>query len=120
MSDFLLSVIIPVYNEEKNIEPLLERLLPILDKYQYELFFIDDGSTDNAFSVIKQQSTNHKHIKAARFMRNFGHQMALSYGYEMAKGDCVISLDADLQDPPEIIPEMIAKWQKSTDIVYAR
>ncbi len=120
MSEPLISLVIPVYNEEHNLDPLLDRLLPILENVKYELVFIDDGSTDNTFTKLKELSKENRHIKAVRLMRNFGHQMALSCGYSLAKGSAVISLDADLQDPPEAIPEMIEKWNKGADIVYAR
>ena len=120
MNNFLLSIIVPVYNEEKNILPLLKRLLPIIKKYSYEIIFVDDGSTDKTTSEIKKQIEKNNSLKLIGFYRNFGHQMALSAGYENAKGDCIISLDADLQDPPEIIPEMIEKWQSGFKIVYAK
>ncbi|MBI2051603.1 glycosyltransferase family 2 protein [Candidatus Roizmanbacteria bacterium] len=120
MKDFLLSVIIPVYNEEKNIAPLLRRLLPVLEKYRHEILFIDDGSSDKTASEIKRFISKNSAIKLVRFLRNFGHQMALSAGYQLAQGDCVVSLDADLQDPPEVIPKMVEKWQKGMQIVYAK
>lgn len=117
--DFLLSVIIPVYNEDQNISPLLEKLLPIVKKYSYEIIFIDDGSTDNTVREIKK-FTKDPAIKLVSFNRNFGHQMALACGYQIARGDAVISMDADLQDPPEIIPDMVQKWQKGAMVVYAQ
>ncbi|VVA43299.1 putative enzyme [Candidatus Roizmanbacteria bacterium] len=117
---FLLSVIIPVFNEEQNIDPLLKRLIPILKNYQYEIIFVDDGSKDKTSSIIKKQLVKNKDIKLISFYRNFGHQMALVAGYEVAHGDCVITIDADLQDPPEIIPQMIEKWQSGAKIVYAK
>jgi len=120
MKEFLLTVVIPVYNEEKNIDPLLKRLLPIVKNYNYEIIFVNDGSKDNTVEVIKKKAKDNKNIKLASFLRNFGHQQALSAGYQFAKGDCVISLDADLQDPPEIIPKMIGKWEKGMKIVYAK
>lgn len=120
MNNFLLSIIIPVFNEEKNITPLIKILLPILKNYQYELIFIDDGSIDKTVEEIKKYSSKNKNIKLISFTRNFGHQMALTAGYQFAKGDCVVSLDADLQDPPQIIPQMIEKWQKGAKIVYAK
>ena len=120
MNNFLVSVIIPVFNEEQNIEPLVKRLLPVVKDLNYEIIFVDDGSKDKTLSVIKKQSAKNKNIKLISFYRNFGHQMALTAGYEISKGDCVITIDADLQDPPEIIPEMIEKWQKGTKIVYAK
>ncbi len=116
---FLLSIIIPVYNEEKNISPLLERLLPIVKQHNYEILFINDGSTDSTTEEILKHTKNNS-VKYIEFNRNFGHQMALSCGYSMAKGDTVISMDADLQDPPEVIGEMITKWQDGSLIVYAQ
>lgn len=120
MNNFLLSVIVPVFNEEQNIDPLIKRLIPVLKDSPYEIIFVDDGSIDKTPLIIKKQSTKNKNIKLISFYRNFGHQMALVAGYEIAKGDCVITIDADLQDPPEIIPQMIEKWQKGAKIVYAK
>jgi len=117
---FLISVIIPVHNEEKNIQPLLSRLNPVLKKYSHELLFVDDGSSDQTLQLLKQEAKKNPHLKILAFNRNFGHQTALSCGYEHAKGDCVITIDADLQDPPEIIEQMIKEWQKGYDIVYAK
>lgn len=120
MSDLLVSVIVPVFNEEQNIEPLIKRLIPILKDSPYEIIFVDDGSKDRTTSIVKKHSEKNKNIKLISFYRNFGHQMALTAGYEVARGDCAITIDADLQDPPEIIPQMIEKWQKGAKIVYAR
>lgn len=119
-NNFLLSVIIPVYNEENNIKPLLTRLIAAVKKYRYEVIFIDDGSRDKTTKLLKIEAKKNKNIKLISFYRNFGHQMALTCGYETAKGDAVVSLDADLQDPPEIIPKMIEKWQDGAKIVYAK
>ncbi len=118
--DFLLSIIVPVYNEDKNILPLLNRLIPVVKKYSYEILFISDGSTDNTEKVIKNEAKKNKNIKLISFQRNFGHQMALTCGYQYTQGDAIISIDADLQDPPEIIPQMISQWQKGSKIVYAK
>lgn len=115
-----LSVIIPVFNEEKNIAPLLQRLLPVVKKYPYEIIFISDGSTDKTEELIKKEGEKNKNIKLISFARNFGHQIALTCGYQYAKGQIVVSMDADLQDPPEIIDEMIEKWKKGAKIVYAK
>lgn len=120
MSKFTVSIVIPVYNEEKNIEPLLERLLPVLKKYSYDIIFVNDGSHDNTSEILEKLCAKNKDIKLINFYRNFGHQVALSCGYEYATGDCVVSIDADLQDTPEIIDEMIAKWQDGAMIVYAK
>jgi len=120
MDTFLLSIIIPVYNEENNISPLLNRLIPIIEKYDYEVIFVSDGSTDKTAEYINTFAKTNKRIKFVGFYRNFGHQMALTCGYRQTKGDCVITIDADLQDPPEIIHEMIEKWKKGTKVVYAK
>src|SRR3989338_4980268 len=120
MNNFLLSIIIPVFNEEQNIEPLLKRLIPILKNYQYEIIFVDDGSKDKTPEMVKKQVKKNNRIKLISFYRNFGHQMALTAGYEVCKGDCVMTINADLQDPPEIIPQMIEKWQAGAKIIYAK
>lgn len=120
MSDFLLSIIIPVYNEENNIAPLLDRLIPVIEKYDYEIIFVSDGSTDETANKVNSFAHSNKRVKLVSFYRNFGHQMALTCGYRFAKGDCVITIDADLQDPPEIIHEMIEKWKKGIKVVYAK
>ena len=112
-----ISVIVPVFNEEQNIEPLAKKITHVLKPYsQYELIFIDDNTPNNVQNLAKANAN----IKLVSFVRNLGHQMALSAGYQHAKGDCVISLDADMQDPPELIPELIASWRKGVKIVYAK
>ncbi len=120
MQTFLLSVIIPVFNEEKNITPLLDRLVPLLTQYNYEIIFVDDGSKDQTSHEIKKAIEKNNRIRYASFYRNFGHQMALTYGYRSSKGDCVVTIDADLQDPPEIIHEMVEKWHNGAKVVYAK
>ncbi|OGK46776.1 hypothetical protein A3A93_03970 [Candidatus Roizmanbacteria bacterium RIFCSPLOWO2_01_FULL_38_12] len=117
---FLLSIIIPVYNEKNNIDLLIDRIVTTIARYNYELIFVDDGSTDNTLSVIKSHAQKNHRIKLISFNRNFGHQMALTAGYRFCKGDSAVTIDADMQDPPEIIPEMIEKWQAGAKIVYAK
>ena len=120
MNDPFISVVIPIFNEEKNINPLLQRLIPIVNKSRYEIIFVSDGSTDQSETIVKKAAEKNKNIKLVAFQRNFGHQMALTCGYQMAKGDVVLSIDADLQDPPEIIAKMINEWQRGAKIVYAQ
>lgn len=120
MQSFVVSIVIPVYNEEDSIQPLMLALQPILAKYQYEILFINDGSRDGTVVQIEQYCQKDPRVKLITLSRNFGHQYALSAGYQYATGDCVISMDADLQDPPDIIPEMISKWQDGARIVYAQ
>lgn len=117
--NFLLSVIIPVYNESGNIKALLARLMPTVEKYKYEILFVNDGSADNTVPEIKAECKKNPAIKLISFTRNFGHQNALSAGYQYVKGHCVVTIDADLQDPPELIDKMISAWQKGFEIVYA-
>ncbi|HLL61129.1 MAG TPA: glycosyltransferase family 2 protein [Candidatus Nitrosocosmicus sp.] len=118
--DFLLSIIIPVYNEEDGIDPLMSRIIPVLNAYNYELIFVDDGSKDKTFQKLKGYTSKNDRIKVISFVRNFGHQMALSAGYAQAKGDAVVSIDADLQDPPELITQMVEEWQKGYQVIYAQ
>lgn len=120
MNDFLISIVIPIYNEKDNIHPLLKVLLPIIETYPYEILFINDGSWDGTPEVIREISKKNQNIKLVSFNRNFGHQIALMAGYSFAKGDAIISMDADLQDPPSTIPKMIAKWEQGAKIVYAK
>lgn len=119
MKDRLVSVIIPVFNEEHNIQPLVDHLSQALSSYTYEVIFVDDGSTDHTEKEVKKFAKR-KEIKYIGLQRNFGHQMALACGYYHAAGDCIISMDADLQDPPEMLPDMIALWEKGSMIVYAQ
>ncbi len=117
--DFLLSVIVPVYNESGNVSALLSRLIPVLSPYQYELIFVDDGSHDDTVKDIRHACDDNSSVKLISLTRNFGHQYALSAGYRFAKGDCVVTIDADLQDPPELIDKMVTQWKDGSQIVYA-
>lgn len=120
MDTFLLSVVVPVFNEQDNVRPLLKELVSCLKNYAFEIIFVDDGSKDKTLEIIKNEAKKNPSIKLIAFQRNFGHQMALTAGYQDAKGDCVITLDADLQDPPNIIDKMVVKWQNGAKIVYAK
>ena len=120
MDNFLISIIVPIYNEEKNIIPLIRRLTKAVNQYQHEIIFINDGSTDKSPQILKKIAQENKQVKLVSFNRNFGHQASLTCGYSFSKGNCAISIDADLQDPPEIIPQMIEKWRKGAEIVYAK
>lgn len=118
-NEFKVSVIVPVYNEEGCIGDLSARTIEVIRKYSdYELLFIDDGSKDSTLSIIKKLHSDNNRIKYLSFSRNFGHQNALRAGTQFATGDCIISLDGDLQHPPELIPDLIEKWKEGYDIVY--
>jgi dolichol-phosphate mannosyltransferase len=117
--DFKISFVIPANNEEGNLKPLTEQLLSIMaNNIRFEIIFVDDGSTDNTLSVIKELQLKNHRIHFISLSRNFGHQNALKSGIDLSTGDCVISMDADLQHPPDLISEMIGLWQKGNDIVY--
>ncbi len=118
--DIRISFVIPAKNEEGNLKPLTDQLLGIINdnNFRYEIIFVDDGSTDNTLQVIKELQSKNDRIHFISLSRNFGHQNALKSGIDHSTGDCVISMDADLQHPVSLIVEMIALWQKGNDIVY--
>jgi dolichol-phosphate mannosyltransferase len=119
MRDFRVSVVSPSYNEETNVSILAEKLHFVLQNYpHYELIYVDDGSSDRTLEQLKELHSQDSRIKYISFSRNFGHQNALRAGLDRAQGDCVISIDADMQHPPELIPQMISRWQEGYDIVY--
>lgn len=121
MSKKSISIIVPVFNEEKNILAISNKLVKILEslqkKYAYEIIFIDDGSTDKSMEILEKLTNHNKNIKYIQFTRNFGKEIALSAGIHKAKGDLAIMIDADLQHPPELISQFIQKWQGGADIV---
>lgn len=119
MNDFLISVVVPCYNEAENIPVLINRLQHTLAAYSFEIILINDGSTDTTQQEIEIASELNMRISFLSFSRNFGHQAALKAGIDHARGECIVTLDADMQKPPEIIPEMITLWQKGNDIVTA-
>lgn len=112
------SIVVPVYNEEANIAVLTERLEKVLTGYRYEIFFVDDGSRDGTLEKIKTLSNSNSHLHYLSLSRNFGHQNALKAGLDHASGDCVITMDGDLQHPPELIPRMLEKWWEGFEVVY--
>jgi len=119
MDNFKVSVIIPVFNEAANIPLLTERLIEVLKKYNtYEILYIDDGSIDDTYNVIKDINAINQSVRFVSFSRNFGHQSALKAGLDYADGDCVISMDGDMQHPPALIDKMIDKWKEGYEIVY--
>jgi len=119
LKNMLISIIIPVLNEEKNIPILYDRLKKSLAGFKYEIIFVNDGSWDQSQAIINSLNQKDTNLKLINLSRNFGHQIAISCGIDYAQGDAAIIIDADLQDPPEIIPSMIKKWQEGFDVVYA-
>ncbi|HEX2723483.1 MAG TPA: glycosyltransferase family 2 protein [Gemmatimonadaceae bacterium] len=118
----LLSVVVPVYNEQEVIEALHSRLLQVLapSVSSFEVVFVNDGSRDSTPQMLDQISRSDPRFKAIHFSRNFGHQAAVTAGLHSASGQAVVVIDADLQDPPELIPQMLAKWEEGFEVVYAQ
>lgn len=118
----MISVVIPIYNEEKNIPLLFERLKNALENtgQSFELIYVNDGSKDQSIAVIKGLAKDHSFVKFINFSRNFGHQIAVSAGLDLCRGTEVVIIDADGQDPPELIPELYKKLNEGFEIVYAK
>ncbi|MBN1545206.1 MAG: glycosyltransferase family 2 protein [Syntrophaceae bacterium] len=117
----LLSVIVPVFNEEKVLTALYERTYPILSSItdNFEIIFVNDGSTDNSLDKIRTLCSDDNRVKLIDLSRNFGKEVAMSAGLDFCRGEAVVIIDADLQDPPELIPSMVEKWREGFDVVYA-
>lgn len=117
-----ISIVVPLFNEQDNINVLYKELLPVLHGFDmsYEIIFVDDGSTDNSWEIINGLHASDLSVKGINFSRNFGHQSALRAGINFAQGDCIICMDADLQHPPAVINEMVAKWSEGYTIVYTQ
>ena len=121
----LISIVVPCFNEQEVFVETNRRLkavmsqLPI-EQYQYEIIYVNDGSTDQTLSLIKQALSEDKHLKCLSFSRNFGHQIAITAGLDACKGDAAVVIDADLQDPPSVILEMISLWEKGYDVVFGK
>ena len=115
------SVVLPIYNEENTLQELFRRLDKVMGELgePYEVICVDDGSIDRSFEILKRTAMKNPEYKVIKFSRNFGHQPALTAGLDVSRGEAVIMLDSDLQDPPEFIPELIAKWKEGYDVVYA-
>lgn len=116
-----LTLVVPILNEGVNLEPLLARTLPALRQtsLRFEILFVDDGSTDDTAQKITTLAADHPEIRLRRLSRNFGHQAALVAGLECARGEAVITMDGDLQHPPELIPDLVARWRTGLQVVQA-
>jgi len=115
------SIIAPIFNEKENLPELHRRVSEVMKQTRktWELVLVDDGSTDGSTEMIRELAKKDKHIRPVIFARNFGHQIAITAGWDYARGDAVVIIDADLQDPPELILEMVKKWQEGYEVVYA-
>ena len=116
-----ISIVIPAYNEEGNLMPVYQRIKSVFEKmqgYSFEIIFVNDGSRDNTQSRLEEMALDFPEIKYIEFSRNFGHQPAVKAGMDYADGNAIISMDGDLQHPPELIPQMVQKWEQGYNIVY--
>ncbi|MBR2704768.1 MAG: glycosyltransferase [Clostridia bacterium] len=118
-----ISVIIPMFNEQEVVDECYKRLnsiLKSLEEYDYEMVIINDGSKDNTYNMISKIAQVDKKVKVLSFSRNFGHQAAVTAGLKYSTGDAVLIIDADLQDPPELIPDMLKLWEQGYDVIYGK
>ena len=118
-----ISIIIPAYNEELVIQECYKRFTNVfanLEKYDHEIIFINDGSKDNTFELLKQIAEKDPKVKIISFSRNFGHQAAVTAGLKEVTGDVIVIIDADLQDPPELIPDMLKLWEEGNQVIYGK
>ncbi|MHC1739990.1 MAG: glycosyltransferase family 2 protein [Anaerolineaceae bacterium] len=117
----IFSVIVPVFNETSCLDELYRRVKMVMEqtKDTWELVLVDDGSTDGSTEMIRELAKADKHVRPVIFARNYGHQLAVTAGMDYSRGDAIIVIDADLQDPPEVMLELIAKWREGYEVVYA-
>lgn len=122
MEKKLLSIVVPVYNEQEVINETYKRLTTVFKDYfmNVEYIFINDGSRDNTYSKLSEIAQANPEVRVINFARNFGHQIAITAGMDYAKGDAIVIIDADLQDPPEVILDMVKKWQEGYEVVYGK
>lgn len=122
MLDKLISIIVPMYFEEEVAQECYNRLTKVMEesRLNYEIVFVNDGSTDKTLPILKEIALKDERAKVISFSRNFGHQNAVTAGIFTATGDALVIIDADLQDPPELIPDLVAKWQEGYEVVYAK
>lgn len=117
-----ISIVVPVFNEEKNLHEFHKRITAVMEQepYDYNIIFVDDGSRDSSTVILNELSKADEHVEAYLLSRNYGHQMALTCGLDNADGDAVITMDGDLQHPPELLPEMLRLWENGHEIVQTK
>ncbi len=115
----LVSIVVPVYNEQENVEHFYDAVKAVMEKtvYAFEILYIDDGSTDCTTELIRRLSERDERVRGYFFARNFGHQIALCCGLDHADGDAVVTMDVDMQHPPEMLPDLLAKWEEGYEVV---
>lgn len=117
-----LSIVAPAYNEEHTLDSFYSRVTEVMRAYHipYEIVYVDDGSSDNTRQIMAAQAAHDEHVTVIEFSRNFGKEIAMTAGLDHTTGDLVVVIDVDLQDPPEVIPQLIEQWRKGYDVVYAQ
>lgn len=118
-----LSIVIPMYYEEEVAEECYNRVVNVcrkIENYEYEILFVNDGSKDKTLEILENIANNDKNVKVISFARNFGHQPAVTAGLKYVTGDAIVIIDADLQDPPELIPEMLKLWEQGYEVIYGK
>ena len=123
MKNKKVTLVIPMYYEEKVVEECYQRVKENLNKledYEYEIIFVNDGSTDKTLEILEAIAKQDENVKVISFSRNFGHQAAVTAGLQYVSGDAIVIMDADLQDPPELIPEMLKLWEEGNEVIYGK
>ena len=118
-----ITILIPAYNEQESLPFLYERVSKIMNEmnnYEFELLFVNDGSKDKTLELLEKIAENDKCVKIVSFSRNFGHQAAVTAGLQYVTGDAIVIMDADLQDPPELIPDMLKLWEEGNEVIYGK
>lgn len=118
-----LSIIVPMYNEEETVQECYNRISNIcnsIENYDYEIIIVNDGSKDKTLDILEHFAQNDKNLKIISFSRNFGHQCAVTAGLKYVSGDAIVIIDSDMQDPPELIPEMLKLWEQGNEVIYGK
>lgn len=118
-----ISLVVPMYYEEEVANECYNRISNVcksIDNYEYEIIFVNDGSKDKTLEILEKIAQNDKNVKIISFSRNFGHQCAVTAGLKYVTGDAIVIIDADLQDPPELFPEMLKLWEQGNDVIYGK
>lgn len=117
------SLVIPMYNEQEIVQECYKRIKNVvikLNNYEYEIIFINDGSKDKTLQILEKIAQDDNNVKIISFSRNFGHQAAVTAGLKEVTGDAIVIIDADLQDPPELIPDMLKLWEDGNEVIYGK
>ena len=117
------SVVIPMYYEEEVARECYQRTKKVLEElqdYDYEMIFVNDGSKDKTLEILENTAKEDNKVKVISFARNFGHQVAVTAGLRYVTGDCILIIDSDMQDPPELLPEMIKLWEDGNEVIYGK